>query len=548
MKLFPLPLPSDQVICIEEREPSKQPPSLIPYVAPGEFPYQIPDSLTEGVDYHIINSHDRDYRDYATTLLSPFLGRGTYADDTHKIYRGEAENSSGKKYSPSWKATPLALRRRYVVFFNKYKTTRIMMLDLDSKNAQFAWYYAGLKQPFVINTNPISGKCQYWYLLDGYYEKEPYYTIRDSMLRALAPHVNVNRKIGDKGIDFSKPEVCRSPLFYPFTNRARTKKRNNAGFVKDGKKQADYTNIILSEKVMVYSLEDLDARSLTLDQMEFSTEGPIHTQQQYNTIQKVKYIKRLTDPDKPSRHMDMVACVGGNAKKLYRPWLPEVEIKKSMYAVYKNAADPTLPDCQIMASVNCTYRNAKATWDATKHCKSVNNSNRSPDKQSYRINTYWNTERMFRPLLIDYANENRIPYVTVKSWYKSGKLKLVNGKLVKAADQTLKDAVTTLGRSYATLKRQKANGSIELVDRVWVDVAPSTASGIIIKETPTGFTDGHVAPEATFAPEVDECQSVTFSEFARLLELAENVKEEPRLPPPILKEKSAMEWIRIWDG
>jgi hypothetical protein len=42
-----------------------------------------------------------------------------------------------------------------------------------------------MKQPYLIVTNPISAKCQYWFILDDYYSKDEYYAIRDNMLESL---------------------------------------------------------------------------------------------------------------------------------------------------------------------------------------------------------------------------------------------------------------------------------------------------------------------------------------------------------------------------
>jgi len=448
-----------------------------PFVEPLPFTYQIPGNLKEDVDFIIRNSLEPDFADFTTKLLCRHLDRGTYADDKHQIYRQEAESASGKKYSPSWLAMNLALKRRYIVFFNnRYKSTKIMMIDLDTKNAQFAWCYAGLKQPFLIITNPISGKCQYWYILDQAYSKEHYYIIRDSMLNKLAPHVKVDRKNGDKGIDYSKPEVCRSPLFNPYKNKAGTKKRVRSTFKKDEKIQADYTNIIMSTEFRVYSLMDLDARPLTLDQIDWSSSSissrlssSSYHHQSYNKGIDRKGATPNQHDEKPSRHLDMVAAVEGKALKLYVPvsWSPENVVKQKMYEAYKSHADPTLPEDQIWASVDCTYRKGEASWDASKRGKSQGNGKRSPEKQKFRSDQFWNTERMFRELLVDYANENAVPYVTVRSWHKAGKLKMVGGKWVKSADETVRECEKRTGTPYRTLKRWKAQGELTMVNGLW---------------------------------------------------------------------------------
>lgn len=239
------------------------------------FHYKIPEGIEVEFGFFQFNSLDKRFQKLRKIIARhAFKGRTAYASDQLKVWHGTIETENGKRFCPTLRPIATALKQRVVNIFNPWnKTTRIMMLDIDARESQFAWYYASLPQPMTVTTNPISGKCQYWYLLDRDYGKDELYPVRDLLLNALQTVLNVKRRKGEKGLDYSKPENVRSPFFDPFYVRGgEAVKRSNSTLIKDGKAQADYAEVIVADHFRKWSLADLMIEAPNLDTIDWTSE------------------------------------------------------------------------------------------------------------------------------------------------------------------------------------------------------------------------------------------------------------------------------------
>jgi hypothetical protein len=414
------------------------------------------------------------YLDYLPKKLTSSDGVEIHDDQMHNPH-------SGNSYWPNYRKSSEAVRRRYIRTAweckDGIKRSNFIVIDHDKPFGHEDWI-GRLPAPQLVVINPVSARCHLIYVLDGAYDVsfDLFKTLSTRMLDAI-------------GAEKATPVSFRSPFF--ITGRRKTHEE-----FRKGMRQSDY-HFVIHHECEPYSLFKLVEEFISLNRSTGNDDNALTdtvvSRESFNDPNtQVVTTSRTITPDigiRPSGgHSDSVVLFEGRNDRLFDA------LRKIAYSIgssityqeclatskeqnnilFSSHPHGVLPPSEVRSIAKSVFGFMQNEFVGTKKTALERHKH-----GVFAANTRWlYQKRIVGELLVDAAQKFDRSLRTVRRWKAKGTIQFIDKKWQMSPlgpnsnpnsnlNETLIDAAKRFCKSLRTLKRWKASGKVVLIDGLW---------------------------------------------------------------------------------